>query len=39
MDSFKRIASPFCLFLFALLIAITLLKGATIGRKIHYGYD
>ena len=23
----------------ALLIAITLLKGATIGRKIHYGYD
>jgi hypothetical protein len=27
------------LFLFAILIGITLLKMVTIGRKVHYGYD
>lgn len=33
------VGSAVALFLFALLVGITLIKGATIGRKIHYGYD
>lgn len=33
------LGSAVALFLFALLIGITLLKIATIGRKVHYGYD
>lgn len=33
------LGSAVALFLFAVLIGITLLKAATIGRKIHYGYD
>lgn len=33
------LGSAVALFLFALLIGITLLKAATIGRKVHYGYD
>lgn len=33
------LGSAVALFLFALLIALTLLKGAAIGRRIHYGYD
>ncbi len=31
--------SAVALFLFSLLIGITLLKAATIGRKVHYGSD
>ncbi|RDC67752.1 sugar ABC transporter permease [Rhodovulum sp. 12E13] len=33
------LGSAVALFLFALLIGITILKAATIGRKVHYGYD
>lgn len=33
------LGSAVALFLFALLIGITLLKIVTIGRKVHYGYD
>lgn len=33
------LGSAVALFLFAVLIAITLLKMVTIGRKVHYGYD
>jgi multiple sugar transport system permease protein/sn-glycerol 3-phosphate transport system permease protein len=33
------LGSAVALFLFVLLIGITLLKIATIGRKVHYGYD
>ena len=33
------LGSAVALFLFSLLIGITLLKAATIGRKVHYGYD
>mgnify|MGYP006276137475 CR=1 FL=1 len=33
------LGSAVALFLFALLIGITLVKAVTIGRKVHYGYD
>ncbi|MBY4893525.1 sugar ABC transporter permease [Rhodobacteraceae bacterium N5(2021)] len=33
------LGSAVALFLFALLIGITVLKIVTIGRKVHYGYD
>lgn len=33
------LGSAVAVFLFALLVGITVLKGAAIGRRIHYGYD
>jgi len=33
------LGSAVALFLFALLIVLTILNSVTIGRKIHYGYD
>ena len=33
------LGSAIALFLFAFLIALTLLKMLTLGRKVHYGYD
>lgn len=33
------LGSAVALFLFALLIGITLIKMATIGRRVHYGFD
>jgi multiple sugar transport system permease protein/sn-glycerol 3-phosphate transport system permease protein len=33
------LGSAVALFLFALLLALTLLKAVTVGRRVHYGYD